>query len=42
LDLGSHFISSGTIPTALVAPGAGGMGKIISQEAVSSQLSALS
>src|ERR1700676_3174938 len=25
LDLGSHFISSGTIPTALVAPGAGGM-----------------
>jgi hypothetical protein len=25
LDFGSHFISSGTIPTALVAPGAGGM-----------------
>jgi hypothetical protein len=25
LDLGSDFISSGTIPTALVAPGAAGM-----------------
>src|ERR1700732_4553789 len=25
LDLGSAFISSGTMPTALVAPGAGGM-----------------
>jgi hypothetical protein len=25
LDLGSDFISSGTMPTALVAPGAGGM-----------------
>jgi hypothetical protein len=25
LDLGSDFISSGTIPTALMAPGAGGM-----------------
>src|SRR6202453_27558 len=25
LDLGSHFISSGTIPTALGAPGAAGM-----------------
>src|SRR5579863_2678962 len=25
LDFGSHFISSGTIPTALVAPGAAGM-----------------
>jgi hypothetical protein len=24
-DLGSAFISSGTMPTALVAPGAGGM-----------------
>src|SRR5271163_4671056 len=26
LDFGSHFISSGTMPTALVAPGAGGIG----------------
>src|SRR5271166_3529516 len=26
LDLGSAFISSGTMPTALVAPGAGGIG----------------
>ena len=25
LDLGSDFISSGTMPTALVAPGTGGM-----------------
>jgi hypothetical protein len=25
LDFGSHFISSGTIPTARVAPGAAGM-----------------
>src|SRR5947199_3132240 len=25
LDFGSHFSSSGTIPTALVAPGAGGI-----------------
>jgi hypothetical protein len=25
LDFGSNFSSSGTIPTALVAPGAGGM-----------------
>ncbi|MCU1304645.1 MAG: hypothetical protein JWQ87_4929 [Candidatus Sulfotelmatobacter sp.] len=25
LDFGSAFISSGTMPTALVAPGAGGM-----------------
>src|ERR1700693_3165355 len=25
LDFGSHFISSGTMPTALLAPGAGGM-----------------
>src|ERR1700684_929620 len=25
LDFGSHFISSGTMPTALVPPGAGGM-----------------
>jgi hypothetical protein len=29
LDFGSHFISSGTIPTALVAPGAAGMWGII-------------
>lgn len=29
LDLGSDFISSGTMPTALVAPGAGGMAGII-------------
>src|SRR5579872_5677482 len=28
LDLGSNFISSGTIPTALVAPGAGGMPRL--------------
>src|ERR1700732_1300144 len=28
LDLGSDFISSGTMPTALVAPGAGGMGRL--------------
>ena len=32
LDLGSAFISSGTIPTALVAPGAAGMAAIIHQE----------
>src|SRR5580658_5733173 len=31
LDFGSHFISSGTIPTALVAPGAAGMAGIIPQ-----------
>src|ERR1017187_7178827 len=31
LDLGSAFISSGTMPTALVAPGAGGMVGIITQ-----------
>jgi hypothetical protein len=29
LDLGSDFCSSGTIPTALVAPGAAGMAGII-------------
>src|ERR1700756_5876597 len=29
LDLGSNFCSSGTIPTALVAPGAAGMEAII-------------
>jgi hypothetical protein len=29
LDLGSHFSSSGTIPTALIAPGAAGMAEII-------------
>src|SRR5208283_3078539 len=42
LDLGSHFISSGTIPTALGAPGAAGMARIIPQEAaaLSSQFSA--
>ena len=28
LDLGSDFISSGTIPTALVAPGAAGMPRL--------------
>src|SRR4029077_10944955 len=28
LDLGSDFISSGTMPTALVAPGAGGMARL--------------
>src|SRR5258708_1639018 len=28
LDLGSDFISSGTMPTALVAPGAGGMRRL--------------
>src|SRR5258706_10780305 len=28
LDFGSAFISSGTMPTALVAPGAGGMGRL--------------
>jgi len=32
LDLGSDFISSGTMPTALVAPGAGGMVWIIAQK----------
>jgi hypothetical protein len=32
LDLGSDFISSGTMPTALVAPGAGGMVWIITQK----------
>src|SRR5437588_6848925 len=32
LDLGSNFSSSGTIPTALVAPGAAGMGVIIAQK----------
>jgi hypothetical protein len=31
LDFGSHFISSGTMPAALVAPGAGGMEGIIPQ-----------
>src|SRR5580692_7998167 len=31
LDFGSHFISSGTIPTALGAPGAAGMARIIPQ-----------
>lgn len=30
-DLGSNFSSSGTIPTALVAPGAAGMREIIAQ-----------
>src|SRR5712672_1442034 len=34
LDRGSNFWSSGTIPTALVAPGAGGMRRIIPQERV--------
>src|SRR5579859_512518 len=33
LDLGSNLSSSGTIPTALVAPGAAGMGWIIPQNA---------
>src|SRR3984957_13385222 len=28
LDLGSDFISSGTMPTALVAPGSGGMARL--------------
>src|SRR5690349_17692542 len=32
LDFGSNFCSSGTIPTALVAPGAGGMVGIIAQK----------
>src|SRR5271166_1026462 len=32
LDRGSNFWSSGTIPTALVAPGAGGMREIITQK----------
>src|SRR5580658_5909421 len=36
LDLGSNFCSSGTIPTALVAPGAGGMAEIIPQDTLSS------
>src|ERR1700757_383249 len=31
LDLGSNFCSSGTIPTALVAPGAAGMAGIITE-----------
>src|SRR5580692_381928 len=31
LDFGSHFISSGTIPTALGAPGAAGMASIITR-----------
>src|SRR5581483_4368616 len=33
LDLGSNLSSSGTIPTALVAPGAAGMPGIIAQNA---------
>src|SRR5271165_3506268 len=36
LDFGSNLSSSGTIPTALVAPGAGGMGGIIPEDAVGS------
>src|SRR5579862_88928 len=36
LDFGSNFCSSGTIPTALVAPGAAGMLGIIPQEATGS------
>src|SRR4030088_695619 len=35
LDLGSNLSSSGTIPTALVAPGWAGIATIIPQEAVS-------
>src|SRR6266568_8574289 len=31
LDFGSNLSSSGTIPTALVAPGAGGINKIITR-----------
>src|ERR1700751_3696086 len=31
LDFGSNFCSSGTIPTALVAPGAAGMAGIITE-----------
>src|ERR1700722_7658432 len=31
LDLGSAFISSGTMPTALAAPGAGGIAAIITR-----------
>src|SRR6202035_2434612 len=31
LDFGSHFISSGTMPTALLAPGAGGMAGLITR-----------
>src|ERR1700688_4538057 len=36
LDFGSNFCSSGTIPTALVAPGAAGMVGIIPEDALSS------
>src|SRR5258708_25890125 len=36
LDLGSNLSSSGTIPTALVAPGWAGIATIIPQEAASS------
>src|SRR5438045_6295581 len=32
LDFGSNLSSSGTMPTALVAPGTGGMGCIIAQK----------
>src|ERR1700728_3362564 len=35
LDFGSHLSSSGTIPTALVAPGAAGMAGIIAQKIAS-------
>src|ERR1700731_4289740 len=41
-DFGSNFCSSGTIPTALVGLGAGGMREIITQKPVNSQLSAVS
>src|SRR5579872_3472205 len=41
LDFGSNFCSSGTIPTALVAPGAAGMLGIIPQEAIGSWLLAV-
>src|SRR6202011_6211328 len=33
-DFGSNFSSSGTIPTALLAPGAGGMRRIITRTAL--------
>src|SRR5271170_7044082 len=36
LDFGSNLSSSGTIPTALVALGAGGMARIIPEDAFSS------
>src|SRR5271165_1777569 len=42
LDFGSNLSSSGTIPTALTAPGAGGMRRIIPQAALGPWLLAFS